>query len=93
MCKSLGHSNRFWGYTGKEGGHTIAGRKAWMHEVMEKPHRWINTNYPPDSVILIPIHVNGVTKSWENGVMDQWKRKIIKALVDIIICVHTQMKC
>jgi hypothetical protein len=66
--------------------------KLWMVKLMEKPKSQINTNYPPDSVILVPNHVNGKRESWENGVMDQWRSKMIKPLVDIIISGHTQMK-
>ena len=46
--------------------------KIWMDELREKPKRQTNTNYPLDSVILVPYHVNGARKSWANGVMDQW---------------------
>ena len=60
---------------------------------MDEPKRQTNTYYPPDSVILVPDHVNGVRKSWANEVMDQWQSKMIKALVDIIISGHTPMKC
>ena len=63
----------------------------WMDELEERPKRHTNTYYPPDSVILVPDHVNGVRRSRENEVMDQW-RSMIKPLVDIIIGGHTQMK-
>ena len=43
-----------------------------MDEPKETPKRQSNTNYPPDSVILVLDHVNGVRRSWANEVMDQW---------------------
>ena len=61
----------------------------WMDEIREKPKRQTNTNYILDLVILVPDHVNGVRKSWENGVMDQWRSKMIMTLVDTITSKHT----
>ena len=43
----------------------------WMDGVREKPERQTNTNCPPDLVVLVPVHVNGVRKSCANRVMDQ----------------------
>ena len=57
---------------GKEGGHTTNGRSKWMDEARETPKRQANTYYPPDSVILVSDHVDGVRKSWENEVMYKW---------------------
>ena len=65
----------------------------WMDESKERPKRQTNTYYPPDSVILVLDHVNGVRKSRANGVMDQWRSKMIKPLANIITSGHTQMKC
>jgi hypothetical protein len=64
-----------------------------MDEPRERPKRQTNTYYPTNSVILVPDHVNGVRKSWANEVMDQWRSKMMKPLVDIIISGHTPMKC
>ena len=64
----------------------------WMDEPKERPKKSTNTYYPPDLVILVPGHVNGVRRSWANEVMDQWRSILIKALVDIIISGYTPMK-
>ena len=92
ICKSLGHLDIFWRYMGKESGRTTNVRPKWMDEPKERPKRQTNTYYPPDSVIVVPDRVNGVRKSWANEVIDQWRSKMIKPLVDIIISRHTQMK-
>ena len=64
-----------------------------MDKPKENPKKQTNTHYAPDSVILVPDHANGARRSWANEVMGQWRSKMIKPLVDIIISGHTQMKC
>ena len=93
ICKSLGHSDRFWGYKGKGVVVQQMNGKNWMNELKEKPKRHTNTNYRPDLEILVPNHVNGVRKSWADGVMDQWRSKMIKPLVEDHHKRNTHMKC
>ena len=59
----------------------------------ESPKRKTNTYYPPDSVTLALEHVNGVRRSREIKVMDQWQDMMIKSLVDINTSRYTPMKC
>ena len=64
-----------------------------MDEAHRKFESQINTRYPPDSVSLATNHVNGVRRSRENEVMDQWQDMMIKPLVDINTSRYAPMKC
>ena len=66
--------------------------QSWMDEPKEGPKMQTNTYYPPESVIMVPDHVNRVRRSWANVVMDQWRSMMIKPLVDLIASGHTPMK-
>jgi hypothetical protein len=59
----------------------------------ENPKRQIDTYNPLDSVTQEPNHVNGLRRSRENEVMDQWKYMMIKPLVDINTIIYTPMEC
>ena len=59
----------------------------------ESPKRKTNTDNPLDSVILELDHVNGVRRSRDNEVMDQWKYMMINSLLGINISIYTPMKC
>ena len=58
----------------------------WM-KPKESPKRQTNTEHSPDSITLAPDHVNGVRRSRENEVIDQWQDMMIKYLVDINISI------
>ena len=60
---------------------------------LESPKRKINTHYPPNSISLATDRVNGVRKSRDNEVMDQWQDMMIKSPIDINTCIYTPMKC
>ena len=57
-------------------------KNGWM-KPKESPKRQINNHYPSDLISLATDHVNGVRRSRENKVMDQWQDMMIKPLVDI----------
>ena len=63
----------------------------WMRP-KESPKRKTNIYYPPYSVTLALDHVNGVRRSRENEVMDQWQDMMIKSLLDINTSRYTPMK-
>ena len=55
----------------------------------ESPQRKIETDYPPNSVILAYDHVNGVRSLKANKVIDQWQDMMIEPLVGISTSEHT----